>query len=235
MGFLVLIPVIINEPIRLDKNLILGALAGIFGFVGLLALYRGLSSGRMGIVAPLSAMIGAFGPVIISALAEGIPKQTQIAGFAVALISVWLISWTGSYSRIEVKELAFSLISGICFGAYFTIIELFSNESILWPIAASRLASVSLASIIIIVLKPLPGSNIHQLPLLALLGVLDSTGNLCFALATRTGRLDIAVILGSLYPAVTVLLAYWFLHERFTGRQWFGVLLALSAVLLIST
>jgi drug/metabolite transporter (DMT)-like permease len=64
--------------------------------------------------------------------------------------------------------------------------------------------------------------------------VLDSSGNLLYIAATRAGRLDVAAVLASLYPASTILLAAWALHERPTRRQGLGMAVAAAAVVMIT-
>lgn len=232
--FLTLLASISLEPLPNVTVLGIASLAGIFGQAGLIALYRGLASGRMGIVAPLSAMLGALIPVIFGALLEGTPTRYQIVGFSLVLLAIWLISRSEARWTINPSELGFSIIAGICFGLYFLLIDQVSSQAIFWPLAYARLASVLLAALVVLIFRPRPMPGFRLLPLLALIGMLDSTGNLFFAMATRLGRLDVAVILSSLYPAVTVLLAYWLLHERLSNRQWFGVVLAIVAVAVIS-
>lgn len=234
LGFLTLLASVSAEPFPRGKLIVFASLAGIIGVAGLIALYSGLASGRMGIVAPLSAMIGALVPVLFGALIEGAPARIQMAGFCLALLAVWLVSWDKARWQVKPSELGFSCIAGVCFGFYFITIDQVSSQALFWPLATARLASVVLTGLVVLIYRPRPKPGFHKLPLLALVGVLDSTGNLFFALATRIGRLDVAVILSSLYPGVTVLLAYWLLHERLSTRQWIGVVFALVAVGIIN-
>jgi drug/metabolite transporter (DMT)-like permease len=64
--------------------------------------------------------------------------------------------------------------------------------------------------------------------------LLDTSGNLLFLAATRAGRLDVAAVLASLYPASTILMAAWMLRERPTRRQGWGMAVALAAVVMIT-
>jgi len=104
----------------------------------------------------------------------------------------------------------------------------------LWPLAGARIASIILMFILALISRQVKRPVVSQLGIIVLIGVSDTTGNAFFALATRLGRLDIAAILSSLYPAMTILLARFFLNERLTRRQWIGLAVALIAVILIT-
>ena len=234
LGFLCLLVITSAEPFPCGKIILFASLAGIIGQAGLVALYRGLAPGRMSIVAPLSAMIGALVAVIFGSWTEGAPDRLQTVGFCLALLAVWLVSRAEGKWQVKRDELGFSCVAGMCFGIYFIFIDLVSNQAVFWPLTSARLASVALAALIVIITRPSPRPGLRQIPLMALAGILDSAGNLFFALATRLGRMDVAVILSSLYPAVTVLLAFMLLSERLSARQWVGVVMSLFAVWLIN-
>jgi drug/metabolite transporter (DMT)-like permease len=223
-----------NEPFPRKSDLQLGVLAGIVGEFGLILLYKGLAVGRMGVVAPLSAVLSALLPAGVAILAEGMPVPLQIAGIGLALPAVWFISSGGEHGRANTTELFLGLGAGLSFGAYFILIARMSSEVVFWPLAAARLASLIVMLAIAYFLKPSPRPTLRSLPLISVAGLLDSSGNLFFALATRAGRLDVAAVLASLYPATTVLLAAILLHERLARAQWLGVSLAFAAILLLS-
>ncbi len=229
----VLAPVL-GEPFPSQSALAAGALAGIFGMLGLACLYRGLARGRMGIVAPLSAVITALVPVGFAFFSEGAPRPIQIAGFAVALAAVWCLTAANGRSGIDRQEIMLSVAAGGGFGLFFILIDQASRESILWPLAAARLASLVLIGAILVVTRQLALPDRHRLPIIILAGVLDTAGNAFFALAARMGRLDVAAVLSSLYPLSTVLLARFILKERLHRRQWAGVLAAVMALVLVA-
>ncbi|HUM71717.1 MAG TPA: EamA family transporter [Chloroflexota bacterium] len=232
--FLVLLALLVREALPAPVSLLLGVLAGLAGVVGLLALYSGLANGRMGVVAPLAAVISAALPVLVSLFFEGLPQMSQLAGFGLALVAVWLLSGMGWQTAVPRQELAYAAVAGTGFALFFIFIDRVEPGSLFWPLAAAR--TVSVMSLCVWVLsrgewvRPLP----NQLPIIALAGVLDALGNAFFALAARLGRLDIAAVLASLYPGSTVLLARLVLQERLTRLQWLGVLLALAALVLIT-
>ncbi len=232
--FLALLALLFREALPSPTSLLMGVLAGIGGVIGLLALYGGLANGRMGVVAPLAAVISAALPVLVSLVTEGLPQVTQLAGFGLALLAVWLLSGMGWQTAMPRQELAYAVVAGTGFALFFIFIDRVEPGSLFWPLAAARTVSVSLLTIWVMSrgawVRPLP----NQLPLIALAGVLDALGNAFFALAARLGRLDMAAVLASLYPGSTVLLARLILQERLTRRQWFGVLLALAALVLIT-
>jgi drug/metabolite transporter (DMT)-like permease len=216
------------------QDIILGALAGVCAATGLVALYSGLAHGKMGVVAPVTAVVAAIVPVIFSIFLEGLPQPQQILGFGVALISIWLISRTDQNSRFQLGDLKLPIFAGIGFGLFFILIERVSDNAIWWPLVSARITSICLVLVAAILTQKLEVLNAVQLPIIALAGIFDTGGNVFYALATRFGRLDIAAILSSLYPAATVILAWIILKERLTLYQWLGVVMVLLAVLLIT-
>lgn len=233
-GLLLTLTLLFADAIPPAGDLLLGALAGIFGTLGLVPLYRGLAEGRMGLVSPVAAVVTAALPVLVGLLLEGLPGTTQLAGFAIALGAVWLLSHQPDGGKVHLGDLVLPVSAGIGFGLFFILIDRASTDGALWPLVAARLASISMQVLIATVRRQrvLPARN--QVPLIILAGLLDMGGNTFFVLATRAGRLDTATILSSLYPAVTVLLAWFVLKERLRAVQWIGVLAALLALVLIA-
>jgi drug/metabolite transporter (DMT)-like permease len=225
---------VFSENLPPLSKLVWGCLAGFFGTSGLLALYQGLVEGKMGIVAPVAAVISAIVPVIYSAFYEGFPKILQIAGFIFAFIALWFIVSMDSGPKIKINDLKYPLLAGMGFGLFFISIDNFSETAIFWPLAFARgtallmfLGFVTLTGSV----KP-PSSDV--LPVIVLAGLFNTGGCTFFALASEAGRLDITTILSSLSPGATVLLAYFILKEKLAPRQWLGVISALFAIILMS-
>ncbi len=232
--FLVTLAFSLGENIPSADNLILGGIAGVSGAIGLVALYLGLASGRMGAVAPVTAMVAAAIPVLFSLLTEGLPAISQLVGFGMGLIAVWLLSSGGDGGAIQARELGLALTAGLGFGLFFILIDQVSQSAVFWPLVAARMASLSFLIILTIVRRGWERPARKQLSPIALAGIFDTGGNTFFVLATRMGRLDIAAVLSSLYPAATVLLAWLILKERLMPQQWLGVAAALVALVLIA-
>jgi drug/metabolite transporter (DMT)-like permease len=232
--FLIGLAFALAESIPSLDNLILGGMAGISGAIGLVALYTGLARGRMGIVAPVTAVVAAFFPVIVGILNEGLPSPQRLVGFGIALMAIWFLSRAGKGAVIRLSELALPTVAGLGFGLFYIFIDRVSHAAVLWPLVAARIASIGMLSILIAVRRQREVPAANQLLIIALAGTLDAGGNAFFALATQVGRLDISAVLASLYPATTVLLAWLFLKERLVRQQWFGVTTALIALVLIA-
>ena len=173
-------------------------------------------------------------PVVFSIIIEGVPLPRQIFGFAIALISVWLISQTDFNSRFHLNDVYLPIIAGIGFGIFYILIDRVSESAIWWPLVSARTSSICLVLVIAMIRNKLDVPLVNQLPIIILAGIFDTGGTAFFALAARLGRLDIAAILSSLYPAVTVLLAWIILKERLTLYQWIGVVMVFLAVVLIT-
>ena len=187
----------------------------------------------MGIIAPVSAILTAGFPVIFSAFTEGLPSLLQVGGFVLALIAIGLIS-RPERAQGRPEGLALALLAGCAFGCFFILISRVSATSTFWPLAGARIASM----LFLLVLgrfqlrKMLPKKTVALLVVLT--GAFDAIGNAFFVLATHIGRLDVAAVLSSLYPAATVLLAAIVVRERVTRIQAVGILCALVAIPLIS-
>ncbi|HEX3050213.1 MAG TPA: DMT family transporter [Aggregatilineaceae bacterium] len=220
------------EPIPPMADLGWGALAGICGMIGVGFLYQGFSKGRMGIVAPLSAVLATALPVIFSVFTARLPNVLQVVGFGVALVGIWLLNRSGRESSRPI-ELGMATIAGLGFGIFFIALDQVGKDTVFWPLIAGRSAACTMIIIFALVThRPLLRQS--PLRLLFLAGTLDVGGNLFFLLATQKGRLDIVSVLGSLYPAVTTLLAQWMLKEHLSRPQLIGISAAMLAIILIT-
>ena len=215
-------------------QILYGGAAGIAGVVGLAALYRGLALGRMGVVAPISAVTAAVIPIGVAAYLEGLPGPAQLSGFGLAVAAIFALSYSRGAARITSQELAHAVAAGLGFGLFFIFIDQVSSQAIFWPLVAARGASVACLLLVLRLRGELRKPVKSQVGLLVLVGLFDAAGNTFFALATRMGRLDIAAVLSSLYPAATVMLAWFFLKEHLTATQWTGVIIAAASLALIS-
>ena len=139
------------------------AVAGILGTLGLIRFYQELAGGRMGIIAPATAVVTVTIPVLFSAITEGLPQANQIAGIFLAIAAIWLITRSGSQAAITPRDIASILLMGFLFSIFLVTIGTVSERSIIWPLVASRTASIALVIAILYrrtevpALKPLNG------------------------------------------------------------------------------
>ena len=231
---LVALALLFGEALPTGTTLLWAAGAGMLGAAGLLTLYTGLASGHMGIVAALSAVVAALVPIIVGALTEGLPAPLHLAGFAVGLVAIWLLTH-GHDLTVNPRAVQLALVAGLSFGFYFVLIERTVDSSgIFWNLAFARsVAAVVLLGILLVTRRPLLPPR-PVLPINIANGALDAGGNLFFALAAQSGRLDIAAVVASLYPGTTVLLARLVLKERLNRLQTVGAVAALAAVVMVA-
>jgi drug/metabolite transporter (DMT)-like permease len=230
---LVIVALVRQEQIPPISDLIWGAIAGLSGMVGLGFLMRGFVSGRMGIVAPVSAVLAAAIPVIFTAFTEGLPRQLQLLGFGLALISIWLLSRPERLGG-RPAGLGMALLAGLGFSGFFIALGQVSEIAVFLPLVAGRLAACTVMAILALsTSRPLIPSP-FPLGLLVLAGILDVGGNLFFLLAMQLGRMDVTAVLGSLYPAVTAVLAWLLTKEHMARLQMLGVVIAVLAIVMIT-
>jgi len=235
--FCILAALVMKEPIPGWQTWAWGSAAGLCGGIGLLLLYQAFSRGRMSIAAPVSAVVGAVIPVIVGSLVDGLPTVWTFIGMLLALLAVGLIARGESGATrgaLRLNEISLPLIAGLFFGLYFVFMHQAGNHGFLWPILAARLAS-ALSILAAALFMRQPWAPPRKLwPMIALSGFLDVIGNGFYVLAGQVGRMDVAAVLGSLYPGSTVLLAGVFLRERLGRMQVIGVITALVAILLMT-
>src|ERR1019366_2761220 len=211
---------ITGEAVPPRATLLWGAAAGITGAVGVAALYRALAIGRMGIVAPVAAVITGVLPVLAGIYTEGMPDPIQLVGFVLALVSIWLIAQPDGEIDTH-RGLGPAVLAGARLG-------------VVWPLVAARTVSTLLMLLIVTFSagdkRPLRPALV---PIL-FSGILDTSANALFIAATQHGRLDVPSVLSSLYPASTVILARIFLKERMSATQNAGIVGALVSVVLIA-
>lgn len=222
-----------SEPFS-KESAIWGAIAGLCGAAGLVTLYAGLARGPMGVVAPLTAVVAAVVPVVFSIFQSGLPGASDLIGILVALGAVWVISSGKGEAKVKIADLGLPVFAGLGFGLFFILIARASAEAVIWPLIFARISSIFVISMVGLLLRRFDRPALNQLPIITLAGIFDTSGNIFYILATRYGRLDIAAVLSSFYPAATVFLASILLKERLTRRQWIGVVLVILAVILIA-
>ena len=231
----ILFALLTRESIPPPADMLLAGLASLLGLAGLIFLYRALAGGQMTIAAPVSALFAAVIPVVFTLFTEGFPSILTLVGFVLAFLAVWLISQTdGLNLRFSFADLRLPLVSGLFFGLYFIVMHKATLTAFFWPIAGARsMALIVLGGIALLKRQPaMPPRSLWGVVILN--GILDISGNALYVLAARTGRLDVAAVLGALYPASTVLLAWVFLKERISPIQTAGIVLAFAAIILFT-
>jgi drug/metabolite transporter (DMT)-like permease len=219
-----------------------GLLAGVMGGLALTGFYVALSRGAMGASAAVSGLLAAAIPSAVSIVHDGSPGWLRIAGFVVAGCAIWMIAAGENPESVPASAATMWLAvgAGAGFGIYFVALKYAAAGGLIWPMATARIGSLTTCSLILAAVTLTSGrGESGWLPRKAVMWSLatalgDTTGNLLFMAATRAGRLDVASVLASLYPASTILLAAWTLHERPTRRQGIGMGVAAAAVAMIT-
>lgn len=216
-----------------DGYLIPGIYAGLFGYFGLFCLYAGLSTGRMGVVSPISSM-----SVVIPltyALINGDRLSTITSmGVVLALVGVFCASGPELSQGLPIKPLLLALGAAIGFGIALTSISIGSQSSALMTMVSMRVATFLVTVALALKFHTMGGFSKKEYPSLIFIGVADFLANVLLGVACTKGLVSIAMVLGSLFPIATALLAFKFLRERLQKVQYIGIALAVTGVALIS-
>src|SRR5215469_2892812 len=231
-------------PARLP-GLAWGLAAGAVGGSGLIVFYAGLAEGPMTIVAPTSALTATVLPVAFSVTQGERASLSVYAGVLICLVAIVLVSSAGTpadggrgtaglLDRLAGRGVH---VRAITFGLFFIFLKNGGQSGALWPVAAARLAGfvIIIAAAAATRTRPVIAAGGARL-LVATFGsgLLDASANVCYVLATRAGLFGLAVVLTSLYPGITVLLARLALGERLRPIQLGGLLLAAVGVILVT-
>src|SRR3954454_7128400 len=254
----------IGEPFPTGDGVMWALIAGGAGVIGLGAFYYALSRGTMGVVAPLTAVIGAALPVVVGIISGEEVDPSRAAGFLTALVAVVLISLPGGARttdekrlvRIDLRQIPYVIVSGVGFGLFFIgLNQATVGGGTWWATVLVRTAGLVLVLVAIVVaiarardrtirrrtdaVLGFPKLRARGLPafqlgaIFVVTGLGDLGGNTFFILASQADALSVAVVLSSLYPVVTTVLAAVFLHERLRRVQILGVVLASLSVPLL--
>ncbi len=212
---------------------------GGLGLLGLIAFYRALSIGTMSIVAPISAT-GVTIPVLVGLASGERPGALQVVGMLLAFSGVVLAAREPPAADAEERRTArtavwLALLAAIGFGSFFAGIDRAEQTAdVAWVLLAARAADVALLVAAAALVRPRIPTAPRALGAIAAVGFFDLLANLLFVLAAGRGLLSVVGVLGSLYPAVTVVLARVVLHERLSRTQCAGVLLTLTGVVALA-
>jgi drug/metabolite transporter (DMT)-like permease len=236
-----------GDPAPRGALLAWGIAAGVAGGLSLTAFYTALSRGAMGTSAAVSGLLAAAIPAAFTMWQDGSPGVQPMIGFAVAGAAIWLIAanssgTTGPDNHANRGTATLAMLAGVGFGLYFVALKNAGAAGVLWPMASARIGSLSVCSLTLLGLRLRSGKPAEPPVTMGRTAIawaistalLDTSGNLLFVAATRAGRLDVAAVLASLYPATTILLAALALGERPTRQQALGMATAVIAVVLIS-
>ncbi len=218
----------------LTSDLAWGALCGIAGALAIALLYRGLAIGTMGVVSPLSAVLGASVPLIYGIALRGErPTWIAYAGIAAALLAVVCVSTAKQNGTGGILE---GLLAGVAFGAYFIALAQTHSAAGMLPLLAARVTSIVLLVAGGLAFSGAASLGVSRpaLPLVLLCGALDVSANVLYVVAAHRGLLALVAVLTSLYPAATIALAAIVLRERLGRQQWIGVGLALGGAAAIA-
>ncbi len=219
------------------SSILWALLAGAVGGFSLAIFYRALASGQMGLTAPIAALLGAAIPTLADIAMEGAPSRWTIAGFLLALLAIWLITRP---EPSDVKDdagrpagVGMAALAGVGFAGFYLCIHQTSGSPV-WIAAISRIGSFGATALAVAVTRAPLRLDRPRAALGMFAGCLDITASALFIFASQRGRLDEAVVITSLYPAVTVLLARLVLKEHFSRWKFLGLLAALAAVPMIA-
>ncbi len=211
-----------------------GALAGLLGYTGLICLYAGLATGRMGVVAPISGL-SALIPVAYAFIVKGDRLSLILTiGAALAIVGAFFASGAELSQGLPIKPLILALGAALGFGFSLLGMAIGSEGSPLMTMVMMRITTLFVSLGILLRYRTLGGLQFRLAPTLIFIGCADFLANLLLGIATTRGSLTLSMVLGALYPIFTALLAYKFLNERLHRVQYIGIFAAVTGVAIIS-
>jgi drug/metabolite transporter (DMT)-like permease len=218
-------------------SILWAVIAGASGGFSLAVFYRALASGQMGLTAPIAALVGAAIPTMVDVALEGTPSRWTIGGFFLAVLAIWLITRPEPSNEERPAGrppgVGMAALAGVGFAGFYLCIHQASGSPT-WIAALSRIGSFTATAVAVLLIRAPLALDRLGVVWGMLAGFLDITASALFIFAGQHGRLDEAVLITSLYPAVTVVLARLVLKEHFSRWKFVGLLAALAAVPLLA-
>jgi drug/metabolite transporter (DMT)-like permease len=219
-----------------ERAVAIGLASGACGAIGLSAFYRALATGTISIVSPVSAC-GALVPVGLALATGERPGALALAGSAVGLAGAVLASVheiRGDHPAAR-SSIGLALLAALGIGGFLWFLGRAADGGhTLSALLGARFGSLALLGIGVAVTRSSIAIPRPEIPVVALIGLLDTGANGLFAVAIQHGYITVVSVLGSEYPVATVILAHVFLGERITRPQILGVALALTGVGMVS-
>jgi drug/metabolite transporter (DMT)-like permease len=230
------------------------AASGVCGASGLIAFYSGFAAAPISVVAPVAALVSTVLPVGVAIAGGERLSSGMVAGGVICLIAIVLVSvpparpsqkrpsqkqqgqnQQSQKQQSRLRALGYGAAAGAGFGLFFLFLKNAGQSGVLWPVAISRTTGTLVAFGIALATRTRPwrcGGGVVAIALVS--GAVDAAANVCYVLATRAGLFGLAVVITSLYPGMTVLLARLLLGERMQWLQRAGLLLAAVGVVLLT-
>ena len=210
-----------------------GAIAGITGYIGLICLYAGLSTGRMGVVSPISALSAVI-PLTVALVTGEVLTTAQGIGVVIAMVGAFCASGPELSQGLSPKPIFLALGAAAGFGTAMTFMAIGSESSALMTMVMMRATTFIVTIFLVIRFRTVGNFEKSEIPVLLFIGVSDFLANLLLGVATNFGLVSLVMVLGSIYPIVTALLAFVILKERLHRVQYVGIVFAVAGVALIS-
>jgi drug/metabolite transporter (DMT)-like permease len=245
-GLLLVLPFALLIGGNAAGSVVPGLVSGAFGSFGILLLYAALSVGPMGVVSPVSAVLGAAIPVVVGLVRGERPGVAAYVGMALAVVAIVTVGLEpeaptddATHQRVTPRALLLAIGAGLGIGAFFAIVALAPKDAGIYPVLFARtmstavLVTLGLAVALRRRTPYLPGTtSVRWQAVLA--GGLDAGANAVYVVAAQIGLLSVVAVLGSLYPAATVVLARFVLAERLRPMQVVGMVTAIVAAALLA-
>jgi drug/metabolite transporter (DMT)-like permease len=211
------------------------AAGGIAAVIGLGALYRGLAIGAMGIVAPISAASPVV-PLAVDVARGDVPSTLQWLGVALVVAGIVVLSREpqAEDQRRVAAGAGLAIVAALGFGLFFVGIDAGADESAAWAVTAARFAAVPVVVVAALVTSTTLKPPRAVLPLVVGVGVFDTSANVLVAAATTYGAVGIVAVLSSLYPIVTIVLAWLVLGEKLSAGKRAGGVIALAGAAFVA-
>lgn len=220
-----------SEPWPDPVSILWSCAAGISGAIGMAALYRGLAVSQAVLVAPTAAVVSVIFPIVVGTIMHGASSLEKWVGMTAGMAGIWLVTKESGESR-DTNGLGLAILAGFGFGGFFLCIVQTASGNIFSPLVIAKMAGFLFAILVLLFRRTrLPSFNGNGLALLA--GVLDAGGNVLYLLAARLTRIELAAVISSMAPVVTVILASFISKQKVSTYQKLGVAFCLIAIVLI--